>query len=117
MDSIYEGYLKKKYERKIESFEKETLLGLIEIIDKIHEHSIENYKYIISREIDGDTIDEQKFEQVYSKEFHSMFEDIAEEFKYRLTNLKSELIKKLDINKQNTKKLKVIAEENESESE
>ena len=29
MDSICENYFKKKYERRIESFEKETLLGII----------------------------------------------------------------------------------------
>ena len=46
-----------------------------------------------------------------------MFDDIAEEFQYRLRTLKYELIKKLDIKKRDIKKLQVIAEENESESE
>ena len=44
MDLICENYFEKKYERRIESFEKETLLGIFEIIDKMHKHSIEDYK-------------------------------------------------------------------------
>ena len=117
MNLLYEDYDEKRLERRINMFEKETILGLVDIIDKMHKHSIEDYKNVISCEIDGDIIDEYKFEQVYSEQFHLMFEDIAEEFKHRLTNLKCELIKKLDIKKRNTKKLQVIAEENESESE
>ena len=47
MDLICENYFEKKYERRIESFEKETLLGIFEIIDKMHKHSIEDYKNVI----------------------------------------------------------------------
>ena len=36
MDSLYEDYSEKGLERRIESFEKETLLGLVVIIDKMH---------------------------------------------------------------------------------
>ena len=120
MDLICEGYLKKIYERRIESFEKETLLGLIEIIDKMHKHSIENYKNVIDYDLNdenGKITDSLKFEKVYSEQFYLIFDDIAEEFKYRLRNLKYELIEKLDIKKRDIKKLQAIAEENESESE
>ena len=118
MDSIYEGYFEKKYERRIESFEIETLLGLIEIIDKMHKHSIEDYKNAIDNHLNdenGKITDERKFEKVYSEQFELMFEHIAEEFKHRLTYLKSELIKKLDI--KSNKKLDVIPEESESDNE
>ena len=115
MDLICEGYLKKKYERRIESFEKETLLGLIEIIDKMHKHSIEDYKNVIDYDLNdenGKITDSLKFEKVYSEQFYLMFHDIAQEFQYRLKTLKYELIKNLDI-----KRLQVIIEEIESKSE
>ena len=97
MNLICENYFEKKYERRIESFEKETLLGLIEIIDKIRKHSIEDYKNVIDYHLNdenGETTDSIKFEKVYSEQFYLMFDDIAEEFKYRLKTLKYELIKK-----------------------
>ena len=47
MNLICENYFEKKYERRIESFEKETLLGIFEIIDKMHKHSIQEYKNVI----------------------------------------------------------------------
>ena len=118
MNLLYEDYDEKRLERRINMFEKETILGLVDIIDKMHKHSIEDYKNVISCEIDGDIIDEYKFEQVYSEQFHLMFEHIAEEFKHRLTNLKCELIKRLDIkNIKSNKKLNVIPEESESDNE
>ena len=118
MDLIRENYFEKKYERRIESFEKETLSGLIEIIDKIRKHSIEDYKNVIDYHLNDENeeiTDSIKFEKVYSEQFYFMFDDIAEEFKYRLKTLKYELIKKLDIKKRDIKKLQVITEENESE--
>ena len=96
MDLIYEGYFEKKYERRIESFEIETLLGLIEIIDKMHKHSIEDYKNVIDYHLNdenGKITDDTKFEKVYSKQFEMMFKDIDEEFKIRLMDLKSEFKK------------------------
>ena len=42
----------------------------------------------------GEITDSIKFEKVYSEQFYLMFDDIAEEFKYRLKTLKYELIKK-----------------------
>ena len=104
MDLICENYFEKKYERRIESFEKETLLGIFEIIDKMHKHAIEDYKNVIDAELteeDGKITDSIKFEKVYSKQFHLMFEHIAEDFKWRLKDLKSELEKRLDIRYKN----------------
>ena len=113
MDLICENYFEKKYERRIESFEKETLLGIFEIIDKMHKHAIEDYKNVIDAELteeDGKITDSIKFEKVYSKQFYSMFEHIAEEFQWRLKDLKSELEKRLDIRYKNES-------DNESEDE
>ena len=47
MNLICENYFEKRLERRIESFEKETLLGIFEIIDKMHKHAIEDYKNVI----------------------------------------------------------------------
>ena len=116
MDLIREGYFKKILERRIESFEKETFLGLVDIIDKMCKHSIEDYKNVISCEMDGETTDSIKFEKVYSEQFYLMFDDIAKEFQHRLRTLEWELIKKLDIGERDKKKLQVITEENESEN-
>ena len=121
MDLICENYFEKKYERRIESFEKETLLGIFEIIDKMHKHAIEDYKNVIIAELteeDGKIKDSIKFEKVYSKQFYSMFEHIAEEFQWRLKDLKSELEKILDIRYKNESNNESEDEsENESEDE
>ena len=104
MNLICENYFKKSYEQRIESFEIETLFGIFEIIDKMHKHSIEDYKNVIDFELNdenGKITDSIKFEKVYSKQFHSMFEHIAEEFQWRLKDLKSELEKRLDIRYKN----------------
>ena len=113
MDLICENYFEKKYKRRIESFEKETLLGIFEIIDKMHKHAIEDYKNVIDVELteeDGKITDSIKFEKVYSKQFHLMFKHIAEDFQWRLKDLKSELEKRLDIRYKNES-------DNESEDE
>ena len=125
MDLICENYFEKKYERRIESFEKETLLGIFEIIDKMHKHAIEDYKNVIDAELteeDGKITDSIKFEKVYSKQFYSMFEHIAEDFQWRLKDLKSELEKRLDIRYKNESNNESDNEsdnksDNESESE
>ena len=121
MDLICENYFEKKYERRIESFEKETLLGIFEIIDKMHKHAIEDYKNVINAELteeDGKITDSIKFEKVYSKQFYSMFEHIAEDFQWRLKDLKSELEKRLDIRYKNKSENETTNEsENESEDE
>ena len=121
MDLICENYFEKKYERRIESFEKETLLGIFEIIDKMHKHSIEDYKHVIdgylTEEDDEQIKSDIEFEKIYSEQFHLMFEHIAEDFKIRLKELKCELMKRLDIKPRIINKLNVIQEENESENE
>ena len=121
MDLICENYFEKKYERRIESFEKETLLGIFEIIDKMHKHSIEDYKNVIdgylTEEDDEQIKSDIEFEKIYSEQFHLMFQHIAEDFKIRLKELKCELMKRLDIKPRIIKKLNVIQEENESDSE
>ena len=97
MDLIYEDYFEKKYERRIDSFEKETFCGLVDIIDKMHKHSIEDHKNVIDYHLNdenGKITDDIKFEQVYSEQFYLMFEHIAEEFPIKIRELKSELIKK-----------------------
>ena len=117
MNLICDNFFEKKYERRIESFEKETLFGIFEIIDRMHKHSIEDYKNVISCVFDEDILSDHKFEKVYSEQFHLMFDHISEEFEDRLINLKHELMKRLDIKKRDIKKLQVITEENESENE
>ena len=117
MDLICENYFEKSYERRIESFEKETLLGIFEIINKMHKHAIEDYKNVIDAELteeEGKITDSIKFEKVYSKQFYLMFEHIAEDFQLRLKDLKSELEKRLDIRYKNESNNE---SDNESESE
>ena len=117
MNLICENYFEKRLERRIESFEKETLLGLFDIIDKMHKHSIEDYKNVINYHLNdenGKITDSIKFEKVYSKQFYSMFEHIAEEFQWRLKDLKSELEKRLDIRYKNESDNEL---EDESDSE
>ena len=115
MDFFCKNYFQKRLEYRIESFEKETLLGLYNIIGKMHKHCIKDYKDVIDDYLTED-LDEIKsdaeFEKIYSQEFHSMFEHISEEFQCKLKDLKCELMKRLDI-----KKSQFIKEENKSESE
>ena len=126
MDLICENYFEKKYERRIESFEKETLLGIFEIINKMHKHAIKDYKNVINadhlHDENGKITDSIKFEKVYSEQFHLMFEHIAEDFQQRLENLKFELEKRLDIRYKNESNNESDNEsdnksDNESESE
>ena len=120
MNLICENYFEKRLERRIESFEKETLLGIFEIIDKMHKHSIKDYKNVIDCYLTEDLEEiksDMEFEKIYSEQFHSMFEHIAEEFQWRLKDLKVELMKRLDIKPRIINKLNVIQEENESGNE
>ena len=125
MDLTREGYFKEKLERRIESFEIETLLGMVRTIDKTHKHSIEDYKNVIDCYLNcenGKITDLIKFRIEHIEQFYLIFDNIVEEFQNRLRTLKSELINKLYIKKQDKKKLRdikklqVITEENESES-
>ena len=47
MDSTRESYFQKKYKQRIVCFEIETLLGMVRTIDKMHKHSIEDYKNVV----------------------------------------------------------------------
>ena len=120
MNLICKNYFEKRLKHRIEILEKETLFGIYEIIDRMHKHAIKDYIQVIDRYYSED-IDkiksESEFEKIYSKEFHSMFEHIAEDFQWRLKDLKVELMKRLDIKPRIKNKLNVIQEENESENE
>ena len=113
MDSIFNDYFKKRIEHKSEILEKETLFGILEIIDKMHKHAIKDYIHSINdySTDDGQVKSEIEFKKIYSEQFHLMFDNISEDFKLRLKDLKRELMKRLDIKKQ------VITEENESDNE
>ena len=83
MNLICENYFEKKYERRIESFEKETLLGIFEIIDKMHKHSIEDYKNVIDAELteeDGKITDSIKFEKVIVNNFIQCLNTLLKSF-------------------------------------
>ena len=120
MNLIYEKYFNKRIQHRIETLEKETIFGIYEIIDKMHKHAIKDYIQVIDCYYNEDlhkVKSETEFEKIYSKEFHSMFEHIAEDFEWRLKDLKVELMKRLDIKPRIKNKLNVIQEENESENE
>ena len=100
--------------------EKETLFGIYEIIDRMHKHAIKDYIQVIDCYYSEDIEEiksESEFEKIYSKEFHSMFDHIAEDFKWRLKDLKVELIKRLDIQPHIPNKLDVIEEESDDKPE
>ena len=120
MNLICKNYFEKRLKHRIEILEKETLFGIYEIIDRMHKHAIKDYIQVIdcyySEDIDK-IKSESEFEKIYSREFHSMFEHIAEDFQWRLKDFKVELMKRLDIKPRIKNKLNVIQEENESENE
>ena len=114
MDFFCKTTSRKDSNTESKALKRKTLLGLYNIIGKMHKHCIKDYKDVIDDYLTED-LDEIKsdaeFEKIYS-EFHSMFEHISEEFQCKLKDLKCELMKRLDI-----KKSQFIKEENKSESE
>ena len=112
---------RKDLNAELKALRKKLFFGIFEIIDKMHKHSIEDYKHVIdgylTEEDDEQIKSDIEFEKIYSEQFHSMFEHIAEEFQWRLKDLKVELMKRLDIKPRIINKLNVIQEENESDSE
>ena len=88
MESLIKLTDKIKIENKIKSLEKEIVSGLCNIIYDIH-------KYNISCHFNFDDKDETD-ERFYPK-FLMIFGIIQNRFEYRLKCLKSELIKKFDI--------------------
>ena len=96
--------LRKNMNEELKASRKRPLLGIFEIINKMHKHAIEDYKNVINYHLhdeNGKITDSIKFEKVYSEQFHLMFEHIAEDFQWRLKDLKSELEKRLDIRYKN----------------
>ena len=100
MESIRELAFKVIIEHKIKSLEEETMLGLYDIIDRMHKHAIEDYINIISYYYDED-LDEVKseveFNKIFRKNFFEMFEHIENDLHNRVIDLKSELIKRFEI--------------------
>ena len=100
MESIRELAFKVIIEHKIKSLEEETMLGLYDIIDRMHKHAIEDYINIISYYYDED-LDEVKseveFDKIFRKNFFEMFEHIESDLHNRVIDLKSELIKRFEI--------------------
>ena len=86
----------KKFEKRLEDFENETRNGLYEIIDKMHKHSIGDYRLTIEADLEDKTITtEYEFEKSLRKQFDSMFEHINEEIPKIISRLKKELEIKL----------------------
>ena len=106
MDLICKRYNKKISEQKAQILEKEVLIGLYEIIDRMYKHAIEDYIHVIGYQ----HYRTEKYYKVYIREFNSMFEHIADDFKWRLKDLKEELTKKMKI------ELPTIDKSNESDS-
>ena len=110
---------KKESNAELKALKKKLFSGYLKLLIKC-KHSIEDYKNVIDCYYTEDLEkikSTQEFEKIYSVQFHSMFEHISEEFQWRLKDLKKELMKRLDIKKQDSKKLQVITEENESDNE
>ena len=111
MDLICKRYNKKISEQKAQILEKEVLIGLYEIIDRMYKHAIEDYIHVIGYQ----HYRTEKYSKVYLREFNSMFEHIADDFKWRLKDLKEELTKKIKIELP-TIELPTIDKSNESDS-
>ena len=101
-------------EHKIKTLEEETMLGLYDIINRMHKHAVRDYINVISCYFDEDSDKPQtevQFDETFRKNVFEMFEHIEDDLKYRLKNLKLKLIKRFDI------QLESIESESESESE
>ena len=103
-------------EHKIKTLEEETMLGLYDIIDRMHKHAVKDYINVISCYYDED-LDEVKseveFDKIFRKNFFEMFEHIESDLQYRVKNLKLQLMKRFDIESD----FKELLSESESESE
>ena len=103
-------------EHKIKTLEEETMLGLYDIIDRMHKHAVEDYINVISCYYDED-LDEVKseveFNKIFKKNVFEMFEHIKDDLEYRVQDLKLQLMKRFDIESD----FKELLSESESESE
>ena len=107
-------------ENKIKTLEEETMLGLYNIILRMHKHAVKDYINVISYYYDED-LDKPKsefeFNKIFRENFFEMFEHIEEDLKYRLKDLKFELIKRFDIKLDVSESLSDSESESESDSE
>ena len=106
-----ESTFKLTNEHKIKTLEEETMLGLYNIILRMHKHAVKDYINVISCYYNED-LDELKseveFNKIFRENFLKMFEHIEGDLQYRLKNLKLQLMKRFDIESKS---------ESESESE
>ena len=85
---------------KIKTLEEETMLGLYNIIDRMHKHAVEDYIHVISCYYDEDfkkVKNTVEFNKIFRKIFFDMFEHIEDDLQYRLKDLKLKLMKRFDI--------------------
>ena len=85
---------------KIKTLEEETILGLYNIILRMHKHAVEDYINVISCYYNEDLEEaksEVEFEKIFKKNFFEMFVHIEEDLQYRVKKLKLELMKRFDI--------------------
>ena len=108
-------------EHTIKTLEEETMLGLFDIITKMHKHTVQDHTHATSCYYDEDLDDfktEVEFNKIFTTNFFEMFEHIEDDFKYRLENLKFELMKRFDINSDGSSVASINLEsESECESE
>ena len=104
---------------KIKTLEEETMLGLYDIIDRMHKHAVNDYINVISYYYDED-LDQPKnefeFNEIFKKNFHEMFEHIEGDLQCRVQNLKLKLMKRFDIKSDVEELLSESESESESES-
>ena len=101
-------------EHKIKTLEEETMLGLYDIIDRMHKHAVKDYINVISCYYDEDldkVKSEVEFNKIFKKNFFEMFEHIKDDLEYRVQDLKLQLMKRFDIESD----LKELLSESESE--
>ena len=112
MESTISFAIKKMLEHKTKTLEEETMLGLYDIIGRMHKHTVGDYIALINPdEDDNQIINEPEFNERFKKNFFEMFKHIEDDLEYRVQDLKSKLMKRFDIEESS------IESESESESE
>ena len=112
---------------KIKTLEEETMLGLYDIILRMHKHAVNDYINVINYYCDDDDEEmnedddkaknECEIDEIFRKIFFEMFEHIESDLQYRVKNLKSKLMKRFEIKSDVEKLLSKSESESESESE
>ena len=72
MESIMESTFKLIIEHKIKTLEEETMLGLYDIINRMHKHAVQDYINVIGCYFDED-LDKPKSEVEFNKIFKKNF--------------------------------------------